>query len=333
MSSKVTLITVILGMTLCFVLGTGASLWAYQQSDTDLLEHQKKILSSIGTGGIALAISSVIGGGLGLLFKVFMANYQHDQVIQQTKTAKKKADQDADQAFFKAILADIKTVFDTVERARLLIDAHKSAKTYGEQMRELPGAVVILHNVKRALRPGYAELEEELAAPIACCNAFMKNLMGEFQREYITLSILQGEYEARKEAYLDVLRGKAKDSPTKTRRYPDEIWSRIEGMDHLTVLRAEGDIYFQYDARFVVHIDAASYAVRKKLHGGDREEQDKTAQRRALVSRLFFQACQRNPFLNGATIAKGLSDLDPRTRLKLIAKAKPAPTRKDTRKK
>ena len=53
--------------------------------------------------------------------------------------------------FYRNILSDFKSVYDRVEKARLLIEAHRTAITYGEQMRELIGGVVTLHNIKRAL--------------------------------------------------------------------------------------------------------------------------------------------------------------------------------------
>src|SRR6266581_1252696 len=53
--------------------------------------------------------------------------------------------------FISNMLTDLKAVYDRVERARSLILAHRSALTYGNEMRDLIEARVKLLNVLRAL--------------------------------------------------------------------------------------------------------------------------------------------------------------------------------------
>lgn len=53
--------------------------------------------------------------------------------------------------FITNVLNDLKTVFDRADRARTVIAAHRSATTYGEEMRDLIDSRVTLRNVDRAL--------------------------------------------------------------------------------------------------------------------------------------------------------------------------------------
>ena len=64
--------------------------------------------------------------------------------------ARKRQQRDELIGFVRNTLDDIKSVYDRVERARTLMMAHRSVKTYGDEMRDLINARVILLNVKRA---------------------------------------------------------------------------------------------------------------------------------------------------------------------------------------
>ena len=80
-------------------------------------ELHKQLMSA----SLALLFGACFGGIVKMLL---------DQAV-----AEKRQRDDA--AMFVAnVLADLKKVYDHVERARLLIPAHQSAETYGDEMRE-----------------------------------------------------------------------------------------------------------------------------------------------------------------------------------------------------
>ena len=87
-------------------------------------------------GAVTLFFAGLLGGMLKVL-------------LDDVAAAKRKREDAA--TFVINVLADLKSVYDRVARARVLIPAHKSVKTYGEEMRGLIEARVQLRNVTRAL--------------------------------------------------------------------------------------------------------------------------------------------------------------------------------------
>ena len=92
----------------------------------------------------------LISASLALLFGACFGGIVK-MLLDQAVAEKRRRDDAA--AFVANVLADLKKVYDHVERARLLIPAHRSAKTYGDEMREdVTLGVVQLRNVIRALQ-------------------------------------------------------------------------------------------------------------------------------------------------------------------------------------
>lgn len=253
----------------CFFVGLtmfGIALFG----DLDLDASKQRLLVNFGTAGLTLAFVTAVGGAFKLSLDEYKEDLKEERALRakerdaaDQQRAQEKAAQDADYAFYRAILDDVKSVYDAVERARLLIEAHKSAKTYGDQMRTLPDAVITLHNIKRALRPSYGELEPLVAPKINACTRFLKDLIFEFRDEYFEASQRQSTYEALKEAHLSALKaGKdAGDFPS------PNAWAHLVKLPNLEVLRADY-AYQLYECRFVCHIDAISEILRSKLPGG-----------------------------------------------------------------
>lgn len=285
----------------CLVIGIGVGFVAYLTVDA-VSEAQQKLVINAGTAGLTLAFAGVLGGFLGAQIKMLFDTYSAEQAEADAKREAARQKQSADQVFFRNILDDLKSVYDIVEHARLLIAAHKSAKTYGEQMRRLPDSVVVLHNIRRALRPGYSDVEADIRPQIDCCIGFLKDLMAEFRAHYLGASVRQQEYEARKQGYLDRLRkGEDPGEPPD----PAKVWAYLEELPHLAVLRSDED-FTQYEMRFLNHIDAASYALRGRLPGGAAERDDPVAQERARLSSEFharWRALGRDGATAGAEMA------------------------------
>ena len=98
---------------------------------------------------LAKALGTLATGlWLGGLLKLAMDNH-----------ADNKKTRDEHQKQFDAVVADLNAIHDNVETARLFIAAHRSAKTYGEQLRRVVAAHVLLMELVRT--PGLGVLEPD----------------------------------------------------------------------------------------------------------------------------------------------------------------------------
>lgn len=207
--------------------GVFATTWAYGM-DKDTTVHA--ILVDLGKAGLTLAIGGVIGGYIKRLFD----RIEDGREAFQKSMAKQEALQAEKIAFHQNILSDFKRVYDIVEHARLLIDAHKSAKTYGEQVRGLPDAIIILHNIKRALEHDKGPMKDEIRETAQTTISFLKKITSEFQAHYLNISRLQSQDEANN-------RVSREEAARTTRKPPTEIsalaWTEIRRLPRLLILR------------------------------------------------------------------------------------------------
>ena len=86
--------------------------------------------------------------------------------------ANRKRKEDTAQ-FLTNVLADLKSVYDRVGRARTLIPAHRSALTYRNEMRDLIEARVQLRNVVRALDYQVGAVDGHLEQFVQHLNQFL----------------------------------------------------------------------------------------------------------------------------------------------------------------
>jgi hypothetical protein len=234
-------------MVLVSVVILGLALWGAMLWLTYGDDKPDALLIHLGETGATLAVLTVLGG---LVRAAFM---------QRDKTRQK---QDARHAFYRSLLADLKSVYDRVESCRLLVEAHRSAKTYGEQVRALVDGVVTLHNMKRALDPEFPKLKEELAKPINEMTTFIKELLKEFRDEYRKISQLQEADEAWNKYSREIL--------PKENKAPEEYkplsraWAAMQKLPKLAVLR-DDDKFNEYETKFLRYLDDASRTLRSRL--------------------------------------------------------------------
>jgi len=141
--------------------------------------------------GDTLAIASttlLFGALLGGLVKLFLEDVQRvrEQRAEQVR-------------FVRAVLADLKAVYDRTERVRTLIAAHQSALTYGNEMRDLIDSAVQLRNVVRALDQTGDLLEDHrtaLRGGVASMETYLNKLTDEFTASYKAIADRQRIYEA-----------------------------------------------------------------------------------------------------------------------------------------
>jgi hypothetical protein len=200
-----------------------------------------------------------LGGGL---VKILLDDFQRGREeraeqarLLEARLAEKRAEQ---VRFTSAVLADLKAVYDRVERARIVLGAHRSAKTYGDEMRDLIDARVQLLNVERALKAGTsgisAEREEGVRSAVDSMEQYLARLTDEFHLEYKEISDEQRVHEARIKKLLDSV----DDS---TRLPENKPWDAIRRLDGLSdFIDGPG-----YRASFVDPLDNASRLLREEL--------------------------------------------------------------------
>lgn len=256
---------VFLWITCAFVVGL--ALWAAVYWHTNGGEDGPQLLVAVGSAGLALAFGGVLGGIVKKLFDAW----------DDRKTAI-----EAQNAYYTQLLEDFKTVYNTVERGRFLITAHKSAKTYGERMRTLPDAVILLHNVKRATQQGFPDLYEGLEGPIFFCTRFLKGLIEEYRDHYLDVSRLQSQDEADNKLTRERIAKRQPDDDA--RDLSHSAWDRLLELPRLGMLidatdrpaEGTGNAAFEsYEQAFVQYIDLASYCLMLRMPGSDASLRDR----------------------------------------------------------
>lgn len=220
-----------------------ALLVAFRISDSEL----RKILF---TGGVTLLFVGFFGGMVKLLF---------DQLAATTRLRDDAA------SFVTNVLSDLKNVYDRVARARILIPAHKSAKTYGEEMRGLIDARVQLRNVIRALERRADGIKEEARIEVTRrvkeqMEKYLETLTFEFRDNYKRLSDAQRGYEARADAMVKAFAaGSDLGQPP---ALPSFVWEQIARLPVLADFIGDGTLYRK---GFEEPLDDASELLRLEL--------------------------------------------------------------------
>ena len=196
----------------------------------------------------------VFGGLLGGILKL---------VLDEVATNKRRRDDAA--GFITSLLSDLKAVHDRTAKARLLIAAHRSAATYGDELRALIEARVVLLNVERALKDRSDGVSKPTQASVTTAARSMGNYLGglidEFRHCYKPLADAQRGYEARAAA-LSKLFGEAdKAEPPEL---PTFVWDRLGELPRLRVLLADQD-GSAYSSDFIEPLDNATAALRAEL--------------------------------------------------------------------
>lgn len=227
-----------------------ALLWASIPSFTAFLAaphlSDPELRKVIYAGAATLLFGGLLGGVIKLLL---------DEVV-----AVKRRREDA-AGFVANVLSDLKSVYDRVARARTLIPAHRSVKTYGDEMRNLIEARVQLRNVARALERGAEgvshSIGEEVTLRVNQMGAYLDRLVGEFRDHYKPLSDQQRGYEERSKVMLDrFAKAPADESPP---QLPAFVWASLSQLPILADFIGAGD---EYEAGFEDPLDKASKSLR-----------------------------------------------------------------------
>jgi hypothetical protein len=215
---------------------------------------QPELFKILAEATATLLFGSLLGGALSLIVTDF---------------DRRRLQRVAQLEFFTNVLRDLQDVYDRVDRGRTLIRAHKSAKTYGEEMKDFIAARVKLLNVKRAL-----EFDERgmsisgIRKYVAEMEAYLSGLIGEFEQEYKDISRSQSLYEARMKSSVEAVArrtaaepsGSVADAPALLPA--NEPWDRIA---HLPVVNDFPSAQGGYSTQFLDSLDAASQQLRNAI--------------------------------------------------------------------
>lgn len=199
------------------------------------------------------AVTLLFGGLLGGMLKVLL-----DDVV----AAKRKREDAA--TFVTNVLADLKSVYDRVARARIIIPAHKSVKTYGEEMRDLIESRVQLRNVVRALERRAEGMDEETRIAVTCLihkmETYLETLTLEFRDNYKALSDRQRAYEELAEVSLKQFADA--EHPGAPPELPGFVWEDLARLAKLSDFIGEAKTY---KTAFEDPLDKASERLRNEL--------------------------------------------------------------------
>jgi hypothetical protein len=168
------------------------------------------------TAATTLLFGSLLGGIVTLL----IANFDRRRVQRAAQLD-----------FIANVLTDLKDVHDQVDRGRTLIKAHRSAKTYGEEMRGFIQARIKLQNVARALQT------DERRKPIlgvgekvGLMEKYLRELLEEYEGEYKTVSLEQSIFEAQLKRALEAPPSAEHSVESLP---PNTPWEKLERLDRL----------------------------------------------------------------------------------------------------
>jgi hypothetical protein len=201
------------------------------------------------------SVTLIYGGLLGGLLKIVFGELA---LIRQRR--------EAQVTFISNVLTNLKSVHDRVGRVRILIPAHRSAKTYGQEMRDLIDARVTLKNVVRAMKLGVSGLREStlrsVHEEVMTMEEYLGGLTDEFQENYTRLSKLQRIYEAGVDAKLKTQTGLSGEEAMSD--HEEEVWNELKGLEKLRGLIDRCD-KSPYMNRFEQPLNRASDTLRREL--------------------------------------------------------------------
>jgi hypothetical protein len=231
----------------------GAVLWAAVPSSVALFAApyvpQEELRKVLYAGAGTLLFGGLLGGVLKLM-------------LDEVAVTKRRREDAA--TFVTNVLSDLKSVYDRAATSQLLIAAHRSAKTYGDELRGLIEASVQLRNVKRALdgrADGVAEsTRKDVVAEVERMSRYLADLTDEFRQNYKELSDSQRSYEAKAEALVKEFASAVPGSAPPA--LPSFVWDRIAGLPHLKDFIANGE---NFKRGFDDPLIAASRLLRAEL--------------------------------------------------------------------
>lgn len=162
--------------------------------------------------------------------------------------AQRKRDQAEVDARFGALIDDMHGTHDRLETTRLLIAANRSAKTYGDRMRDVIDAHVVLLKVARNPGLGVLAPTRDDADCLEWMLAYLLALQTEFQQHYKAVSNLQRYDEA---VTSNRFAAASRDGGTTPPHASQLAWDLLQSETQFPVLEDLCGRYEQYETRFL----------------------------------------------------------------------------------
>jgi len=234
----------------------------------------RAILLTFSVGAVGIWLGSNIGdeelkkalysNSVALIFVALIGTIVKNLIDEHQKLRELRANQ---AQFLTNILADLKAVYDRVERARILIPAHRSALTYGKEMRDLIEARVKLRNVIRALDQGTSAIPQDPLAHIQLAvskmEAYLAKLTNAFERDYWLASVKQKVYETKIERVMK----NVNNDPADIETIENEAWEVILDMPETKGFLGDklNEKEIEYIQSFADPLDLGTWILRNEL--------------------------------------------------------------------
>jgi hypothetical protein len=227
-------------------LNVAAILLLLISNRADIDQETRKILL---TASMALIGTSLLGGLVKLVLDdVDRGRQQRGEQVQ----------------FLLTVLSDLKSVYDRAERSKVLIAAHQSAKTFGDEMRGLIDARTKLLSVSRSVKAnqliGESE-RNELDKHVTSMASYLTRLINEFRDHYISLSQMQRRYESAMDEYVKA----AAVDPLKAVEPKYDVWDKIIELQTQKDFLQKDEKNTSYYAQFLQPLDEASKVISNEL--------------------------------------------------------------------
>ena len=215
-----------------------------------IIETPDKWIPELAKALMGLSFTVIFGGIIKLIFD----KYQEEKKKEEKKKDEDKIKRDKIAAFKSMNVQALRKVFDQVDSARLLIEAHQSAKTYGEKMQQnIYPSIVTLFDIKRGLVDSKDMLEPnnllQLRVNIHYMIAYLQALANEYKKHYSTISHKQFLHEELKETqgvifvselikefpddYFSSKRLMSAEVVKKIQQPPKWVWEAIQELTHM----------------------------------------------------------------------------------------------------
>lgn len=202
------------------------------------------------TFGETVLGAGLIGGGIGGSINFIFEELRKEDVEKQNESKEARENNEKYKVFRREMLSKLQHAHDNVELARILLKTHRSAKTYGEQIRNrIMPSLISLQDFRRGL--AYVEdgqLRKNLKflqVSLGYMIAYLSVLIEEFEKSYLTISNLQNYQDelARKmrTLYMDIRESEIESSKALEKKKQflenaEELFEKTDVPSHIEVV-------------------------------------------------------------------------------------------------
>ncbi|MTB52705.1 hypothetical protein [Lewinella sp. W8] len=203
------------GAALCAVfllISLSIFYWVEEGHEKQVFYH--KLADFLMELGQTIMGTLIIGGTLGGIYNFLHEEYQKEEDAVKERLSSIRESSNKRKLFRREVRNKLQQVHDDIELARILIRAHRSGRTYGEQLRtRIMPSMIALQDLKRDLID-VADEElithlPELQVSITYMAAYLQVLIEEFSHHYLEISNLQTFQDVlanrRRQVFTDVL--------------------------------------------------------------------------------------------------------------------------------